>query len=129
MLLQSWSPTPGVPDTEVMRLFPATPWRWHETSFDNLRAEGGHLISARRENNATVWFRITAGRDGTLRLRDNFGGRTPQWRGKAMRKSGAEFTARAKSGEVFEANIAKPATRPLAPVNVAVPVVVPLRNH
>jgi alpha-L-fucosidase 2 len=128
MLLQSWSPTPGVPDTEVIRLFPATPWRWPDASFENLRGEGGHLISARCANNATVWFRLRAGRDGTLRLRDNFGGRTPQWRGKAMRKSGAEFTARAKIGEVFEARLAKPAARPPAPVNAAVPIVAPFRK-
>ena len=128
MLLQSWSPAPGVPDTEVIRLFPATPWRWHDASFENLRGEGGHLISARRANNATVWFRLTVGRDGTLRLRDNFGGRTPQWRGKVMRKSGAEFTARAKIGDVFEARLAKPAARAPAPVTVAVPIVVPFRK-
>ena len=29
MLLQSWSPTPGKRDTEVIRIFPAMPWRWH----------------------------------------------------------------------------------------------------
>lgn len=126
MLLQSWSPSPGEPDTEVIRLFPGTPWRWHDASFENLRGEGGHVVSARRINNATVWFRITAGRDGMLRLRDNFAGRTPQWRGRAMRRSGAEFTALAKIGEVFEARLATPVKRPPAPVNKAVPVVVPL---
>ena len=42
MLLQSWSPTPGNRDTEVIRIFPAMPWRWHDVSFIDLRAEGGH---------------------------------------------------------------------------------------
>ena len=59
MLLQSWSPTPGQRDTEVIRIFPATPARWHDASFDDLRAEGGYLVSARRENGVTTWFRIT----------------------------------------------------------------------
>ena len=48
MLLQSWSPTPGRRNTEVVRIFPAAPWRWHDTSFTNLRAEGGYSVSARR---------------------------------------------------------------------------------
>ena len=49
-------------DTEVIRLFPAVAWRWHDLSFIDLRAEGGCRVSAKRENNATTWFRITAGR-------------------------------------------------------------------
>ena len=68
MLLQSWSPTPGQRDTEVLRIFPATPWRWHDAEFNDLRAEGGHRVSARRENNATTWFRIVAGKDGEIRI-------------------------------------------------------------
>ena len=88
MLLQSWSPAPGTRRRPaVIRIFPATPWRWHEASFDDLRAEGGHRVSARRENNATTWFRIVAGRDGPLRIRDNFGGREPQWSRGEVTKS------------------------------------------
>ena len=78
MLLQSWSPTPGKRDTEVLRLFPATPWRWHDASFTSLHTEGGHVVSAKRENNATTWLRIIAGHDGIVRIRDNFGNRPPQ---------------------------------------------------
>jgi alpha-L-fucosidase 2 len=128
MLLQSWSPTPGTPDTGVIRLFPATPWRWHDAAFDKLRGEAGHVISARRENNATTWFRITAGCDGLLRLRDNFGGRAPQWTGKAMIKSGTDFTATAKAGDVFEARLPKPEARPPAPPNAAAPVEIKARS-
>ena len=64
MLLQSWSASPGTGEVGVIRLFPATPWRWHSAAFEDLRAEGGHRVSARRENNATTWFKIVAGRDG-----------------------------------------------------------------
>ena len=64
MLLQSWSATPGTRDTEVIRLFPATSARWKDASFDDLRAEGGYRVSARRENGATTWFRVKASRDG-----------------------------------------------------------------
>ncbi|MEI7437615.1 MAG: glycoside hydrolase N-terminal domain-containing protein, partial [bacterium] len=58
MLLQSWSPAPGSRETGVIRIFPAMPWRWHVAAFEDLRAEGGHRVSAKRENNATTWFRI-----------------------------------------------------------------------
>ena len=112
MLLQSWSPTPGQRDTEVLRFFPATSGRWHDVTFDNLRAEGGHILSAKRENNATVWFRIVAGKDGTVRIRDNFGGRIPQWNRAGVQKVGANFEVSMKRGEVLEARLAKPGQLP-----------------
>ena len=124
MLLQSWSPTPGVRDTEVLRLFPATPWRWHDAAFENLRAEGGHKVSARRQNNATTWFRIVAGKDGMVRIRDNFGERDPQWNRRGIKKEGNDFVVKARRGEVIEARLSIPAEIPPAPANVAEPVVI-----
>ena len=120
MLLQSWSPTPGQRDTEIIRIFPATPWRWHDVSFSDLRTEGGHRVSARRENNATTWFRIVAGKDGVIRIRDNFGGRAP----KCFRKVGDNFEVTAKKGAVIEAKLAKPSEIPPGPANLAEPVVI-----
>jgi alpha-L-fucosidase 2 len=79
MLLQSWSATPGRGDTEVIRIFPAVPKAWADVSFDDLRAEGGHRVSARREKGTTVWVRVTAGHDGLVRIRDTFGGRRVKW--------------------------------------------------
>ena len=104
MLIQSWAPGGiGTGEAGVVRLFPAMPWCWHEASFDDLRAEGGFLVSARREKNATVWFKITAGADGLLRLRDNFGGRTPRWIGPEMTKAGRDFERQMHQGDVIEA--------------------------
>ena len=103
MLLQSWSPTPGERDTEVLRIFPATPWRWHEARFDDLRAEGGHRVSARRENNATTWLRVIAGRDGLVQIRDNFGGRTPHWNRDGVTQVGNRFEVPLRKDEVLEA--------------------------
>lgn len=123
MLLQSWSPTPGQRDTEVIRIFPATPWRWHTAAFADLRTEGGHRVSANRENNATTSFHIVAGQDGALRIRDNFGGRAPQW-SRPVAKLGENFVAMLKQGEVIEATLAKPAQIPPEPANRAEPVVV-----
>jgi alpha-L-fucosidase 2 len=124
MLLQSWSPTPGRRDTEVVRIFPATPWRWHDASFRDLRAEGGHRVSARRENNATTWLRVVAGRDGALRIRDNFGGRAPLWSRAGVRKAGSDFEIALKRGEAVEATLARPAAAPPAPADVAQPVAI-----
>lgn len=121
MLLQSWSPTPGVLDTQVIRIFPAVPWRWHQASFADLRAEGGYRVSARRENNATTWFSVTASRDGTVRIRENFGGRALQWSRGGVKKVGENFEAPLKSGETMTATLAKPAAVPPAPADAAVP--------
>lgn len=135
MLLQSWSPSigqlEGAPPTQdgtlapgPIRLFPATPWRWHDASFDDLRAEGGHRVSARRENNATTWFRIVAGRDGLVRVRDNFGGREPRWSNPGVRRVGDTFELAVKRGEAIEATLPKPKDLAPAPADAAEPVVI-----
>ena len=122
MLLQSWSANPGTRDAGVIRLFPATPWRWHNASFEDLRAEGGHRVSARRENNATTWFRIVAGRDGLIRIRDNFGGRVPHWNRGGVSKVNGNFEVQCKAGAAIEATLPLLKEIPPAPANVAVPV-------
>ncbi len=134
MLLQSWASESDGSETDEsepdgrlagpIRLFPATPWRWHDASFDDLRAEGGHRVSARRENNATTWFRIVAGSDGRLRIRDNFGGREPQWNRDGVSRTGDDFEFVLKRGEVLEATLTKPGTTPPPPADLAVPVVI-----
>jgi len=117
MLLQSWSPAPGHRDTEVIRVFPSMPWRWHDASFTDLRAEGGHRVSAKRENNATTWLRVVAGRDGVLRIRDNFGGRKPAWSKDDAKRVAGNFEFALKKGEVVEATLA-PAVIPPEPANI-----------
>jgi hypothetical protein len=115
MLLQSWSPTPGRRDTEVIRIFPATPWRWHDAAFRELRAEGGYRVSARRENNATTWFRVVAARAGVVRIHDNFDGRTPRWSLPGVERVGVCYEVRLSKGQAVEAALAKPAAIPAAP--------------
>ncbi len=128
MLLQSWAPNPGSNAPGIIRLFPSTPWRWHDASFTNLRAEGGHLVSARRENNATIWFQIVAGSDGPMRILDNFSGVEPRWNRKDVKKIGACFEIPARKGDVIEGFLPKSATIPAPPPNLAAPVVLPSRN-
>ena len=125
MVLQSWSPTPGVRDTEVIRIFPAMPWRWHDASFEDLRTEGGYRVSAKWANNATTAFSVTAGCDGEVRIRDNFGGRAPQWSLPGVKKSGDSFVVPLRKGQTVSATLAKPAAVPTPPGNVAEPVVIP----
>lgn len=50
LLIQSWA--------GKIRVFPAVPDQWKNVSFDKLRAEGGFLVSANREDGATSFIRI-----------------------------------------------------------------------
>jgi len=117
MLLQSWNANPGSGGWGPIRIFPAVPWRWHEAAFTDLVAQGGHKVSAKRENNATVWLRVTAARDGELRIRDNFGGRVPAWTRAGARKSADDFVFTVKTGDIIEATLPKPAAWPPAPAD------------
>jgi alpha-L-fucosidase 2 len=106
MLLQSWSASPGVVDSEVIRVFPAVPKAWADASFDDLRAEGGHRVSARREGGTTVWVRVTAGRDGVIRIRDAFGRQTVKWSRPGVTKVGANYEVTLKKGDPIEGSTA-----------------------
>lgn len=124
MLLQSWSARPGSGDPGVVRIFPATPWRWPDASFDDLRAEGGHRVSARRENHGTTWFRIVAGRGGALRIRDNFGGRPPSWSRAGVRREGVDFVVDLGPGETLTAALPRPAAPAPRPADATDPMAV-----
>ncbi|MDB6169479.1 MAG: hypothetical protein JWM88_2343 [Verrucomicrobia bacterium] len=115
MLLQSWNARPGSGGNGPIRIFPSMPWRWHEAAFANLIAEGGHRVSAARENNATTWLQVVAGRDGELRIRDNFGGRTPEWNRPNVTKTGDDFVFRVKARDTISATLPKPASIPPPP--------------
>lgn len=117
MFLQSWDAKPGAGGWGAIRIFPAVPWRWHEAAFTDLVTEGGHKVSAKREHNATTWLRVTAARDGELRIRDNFGGREPRWNRDGSTKVSGDFVFSVKAGEVIEATLPKPAAVPPAPAD------------
>ncbi|MCD6392245.1 MAG: hypothetical protein J7M40_01920, partial [Planctomycetes bacterium] len=60
MLLQTWPVSIAKDPIPVIRIFPAMPWKWHDASFDDLCGEGGFIVSAKRQNNATTSFKIKA---------------------------------------------------------------------
>lgn len=57
MLLQSWS-DPARDEPVLIRIFPALPAAWEDVEFQDLRAEGAFLVSARRRGGATEWVRV-----------------------------------------------------------------------
>ena len=50
LLLQSWG--------GVIRVFPSVPEAWPSASFDKLWAEGGIVVSAKRERGATQFVQL-----------------------------------------------------------------------
>jgi hypothetical protein len=75
-------------------------------------------VSARRVRNGTTWLRVNVARAGEVRIRDNFGGRAPQWNRDGARKAGDDFVFDAQAGEVIEATLPEPTTMPPAPADV-----------
>ncbi len=61
MLLQSYS--------GIIEIFPAVPEAWKNISFNNLRAEGAFLISAKKNNGQTESVTIRAEAGGALHLK------------------------------------------------------------
>ena len=70
--------------------------------FTDLRAEGGHRVSAERKGGKTAWVRIVAGSAGRLRLRDPFAGRPAKW-SREIEKIGGSYECVLKAGDVLEA--------------------------
>ncbi|WP_310559680.1 glycosyl hydrolase family 95 catalytic domain-containing protein [Flavobacterium sp.] len=103
MLLQSWSPTPGIINTGIIRLFPATPKKWDNASFVDLRAEGGYKVSGTRKDNKTVWFSIISKKSGIVRVKDNFEGQIPKWNLDNVKKIGDIFEVKLAKGQKLEA--------------------------
>jgi alpha-L-fucosidase 2 len=60
MLLQSWG--------EKIRVFPAVPDGWPDVSFENLRAEGAVLVSARRQAGRLTRLRLRPEHDGQVTI-------------------------------------------------------------
>ena len=66
MLVQSWGGR--------IRVFPACPNHWREVRFDNLRCEGGVVVSAVRSDGRTLCIRMASATGGHVRLVNPFDG-------------------------------------------------------
>jgi alpha-L-fucosidase 2 len=106
MLLQSWSPMPGTPNTSIIRVFPAVADAWPDVSFDSLVAAGGHRVTAKRAGGKTVALKFEVASNGVLRVRDNFNGRLAGWSVKTARKVGANYEIPVKRGQTVTARFA-----------------------
>jgi hypothetical protein len=63
-----------------------------------------------------------------VKIRDNFGGRTPKWSRSGVAKVGSDYEIAMKRGESIEATLPKPNEIPPAPANAAEPVVIRSRT-
>jgi alpha-L-fucosidase 2 len=57
----------------LIRVFPSMPDRWHDACFENLRAEGAFLVSAKLVDGALQWVRVTSEAGGRCRIDNAFG--------------------------------------------------------
>ena len=94
MLVQGWGDT--------VRVFPAVPEHWRDVAFRDLLTEGAFRVSAAREDSRTVWVRVVAGVDRTLRLRSPFGDAAVQVTGGQCRRDGDVFVAELAAGQAID---------------------------
>lgn len=103
MLLQSWSPTPGVLGSEVIRVFPAIPAKWDSVGFANMRAEGGFEVTAMRDKDGQ-FMKFRATQDGVLRVLKNRDGDW-RWNRADVKLKGRVWEVRVKSGDEVEVKV------------------------
>jgi hypothetical protein len=109
LLIQSWG--------GKIRVFPAVPDDWQDSSFHQLRAMDGFLVSASRRNGATAWVTVTseAGEPCVIRV--------PEWNGPLEAKGARAHTATQSAPGEWRIDIKKgetvlvhPQGRPADPV-------------
>ena len=91
----------------ALRIFPAVPESWRECSFRELRAEGGFVVSARREEGKTRWVKIRNESGEPLRIF------LPDWR-RVCRVEGNRGHIVSEGGGYHTVSIPKGATVVLA---------------
>lgn len=100
MLLQSWGVV-GKPHSSVIRVFPAMSEKWKDAAFEDLWAEGGFQVSAKREGGKTTMVRVKATRGDIAVLRDPFVGRKSRWN-RDVERDGEVVRVSLLAGEVLE---------------------------
>lgn len=88
--------------TGTIRLFPAIPASWKNVSFENLRASGAFLVSARMTDGKVSHITIESEKGGLLRLAKPADGKYKGSGGKTLRDAQGILTAEMKPGEVLK---------------------------
>ena len=97
MLMTSWD--------NIIKIFPATPDAWENASFNNLRAEGAYLVSAKRKAGVTTYVKIVSEKSGELCLYDPFDGRKCNITGANLRHNNNCYYSFLKAGQTLELSI------------------------
>jgi alpha-L-fucosidase 2 len=84
-----------------LRVFPALPSAWRDTSFRDLRAEGGFVVSAEQRDGQLRRVAIRATVEQELRLADPFTGRPCDHNLPITRVAG-EIRCRLRAGQTLE---------------------------
>ncbi len=114
-LLQSWG--------NKIRVFPALPSTWKDASFDQLRAEGGFLVSAVKKDGKTKWVQLKslAGEPCIIKVNG--------WTQMISTDKNIKITKTAVAGE-FIVNLKKGKQAMLLPAIVKEPLVLqPIKNE
>lgn len=113
LLLQSWG--------GKIRVFPAVPAAWKDSSFHQLRAIDGFLVSAERRDGRTAWVSITseAGEPCLIKV--------PGWTGPLKAAGPREFRIESKAPGEYLIDLRKGEHVTLHPAgNTATPIIRPL---
>ncbi|MFA7157865.1 MAG: glycoside hydrolase family 95-like protein [Kiritimatiellia bacterium] len=88
----------------IIRVFPAMPSFWHDASFENLRAEGAFLVTAKMDRGKVSFVEITSECGGLCSVANPFGGTdcTVRFRsGKSAGIGGEVLVIETKKGDSF----------------------------
>ena len=91
MLVQGWH--------DLVRVFPAVPAHWRDVAFRDLLTEGAFRVSAVRRDGRTVWVKVRAGVERTLRLRDPFGSEPMEVSGGTVSREGEVLSTDLERGQ------------------------------
>jgi alpha-L-fucosidase 2 len=115
LLLQSWG--------NKIRIFPAVPDQWKSASFNDLRAQGGFLVSASRSQGKTEWVQIEsqAGEPCIVKI--------PGWTTASQSGKGKKYDIASLGNSEFKINLAAGDVILLAPTSAPVKAIVQPVRH
>ena len=115
LLLQSWG--------HKIRIFPAVPDLWKNATFNDLRAQGGFLVSASRSEGKTAWVQIKslAGEPCIVKI--------PGWTNTFQHGKGKRYDIEPLGNNEFKINLSAGDVILIAPTNRPVKAIVQPVKH